>query len=276
VADEEFRPRIQCSTGPLWPFELDQALDAVAAADFSDIEVMVTREPRTQDPGTVKKLVDDRGLSVAAVHGPFLAITKSVWGVDPIQKTRRGVEMCQALGASTLIVHPPYLWEQTFATWLTKEAPAYAEETGVRVAVETMYPKWVAGRKARAHRWLDPNELADKAPWVVIDTSHLKVAREDILNALAVLMPKLVHVHLSNNAGDGRDGHLELEKGILPIDRFLSELRRNDYQGAISLELSVNRYIESPGELVAMLKRNREFVEGRLAGEARMAKGLPR
>jgi sugar phosphate isomerase/epimerase len=276
VADEAFPPRIQCSTGPLWPFELDQALDAVAAADFSDIEVMVTREPRTQDPETVKKLVDDRGLSVASVHGPFLAITKSVWGVDPIQKTKRGVEMCQALGASTLIVHPPYLWEQNFASWLTRDASAYSVETGVRIAVETMYPKWVAGRKARAHRWLDPNELADKAPWVVIDTSHLTVAREDILDALAVLMPKLVHVHLSNNAGDGRDSHLELEKGILPIDRFLSELRRNDYRGAISLELSVNRYIESPQELVAMLKRNREFVEGRLAGEARMAKGLPR
>jgi len=276
VTEEPYTSRIQCATGPLWPFELEQAMDVVAAAEFSEIEVMVTREPRTQDPAIIKRLVDERGLSVAAVHGPFLAITKSVWGMDPVQKTRRGIEMCQELGASTLIVHPPYLWEQNFATWLTRESQPYAEETGVRIAVETMYPKWVAGRKARAHRWLDPDELADKAPWVVIDTSHLTVARKDILDALDVLMPKLIHVHLSNNAGDGRDGHLELEKGILPIDRFLSELRRHDYREAICLELSVSKYIESPGDLVGMLKRNREYVETRLAGEARMAKGLPR
>jgi sugar phosphate isomerase/epimerase len=276
VADGPSFPKIQCSTGPLWPFEFEQALDALAAAEFPEIEVMVTREAKTQDPELVRKLVDERGLSVASVHGPFLAITKNVWGMDPIEKTRRGVEMCQALGATTLIVHPPYLWEQNFATWLMKESKPYGEEAGVKIAVETMYPKWVAGRQARAHRWLDPQELVDKTPWVVIDTSHLTVARKDILRALEVLMPKLVHVHLSNNAGDGRDGHLELEKGILPIDRFLNELRRSSYSEALSLELSVNRYIESPQELVVMLKRNREYVEKRLTREARMVKGLPR
>jgi sugar phosphate isomerase/epimerase len=251
-------------------------MDLLAAAEFTEIEVMVTREPKTQDPEIVRKLAEERGLSVSSVHGPFLAITKSVWGMDPIQKTYRGVEMCRALGAETLIVHPPYLWEQNFASWLTKQSGPYSEETGVKVAVETMYPKWLAGRRARAHRWLDPAELAEKVPWTVIDTSHLTVARHDILRALRALLPTLVHVHLSNNAGDGRDGHLELEKGILPIDRFLVDLRRGNYAGAISLELSVTKYIESPRELVGMLKRNREYVESRMAGEVRMAKGLPR
>jgi sugar phosphate isomerase/epimerase len=276
VTGAETLPKIQCSTGPLWPFELEQALDLLAGAEFTEIEVMVTREPKTQDAEIVKRLVDERGLSVISVHGPFLALTKNVWGMDPIQKIHRGVEMCRELGATTLIVHPPYLWEQNFASWLTKQSQAYGEEMGVTIAVETMYPKWLAGRRARAHRWLDPAELAEKVPWTVIDTSHLTVARRDILRALQALFPTLVHVHLSNNAGDGRDGHLELEKGILPIDRFLGELRRQRYTGAISLELSVTRYIESPSELIGMLKRNREYVESRMAGEVRMAKGLPR
>jgi sugar phosphate isomerase/epimerase len=251
-------------------------MDLLSAAEFSEIEVMVTREPKTQDPEIVRKMVDERGLSVGSVHGPFLALTKSVWGMDPIQKISRGVEMCKALGADTLIVHPPYLWEQNFASWLINESGPYGEETGVKIAVETMYPKWVAGRRARAHRWLDPAELAEKVPWTVIDTSHLTVARRDILRALQALLPTLAHVHLSNNAGDGRDGHLELEKGVLPIDRFLSDLRRARYAGVISLELSVTKYIESPRELISMLRRNREYVESRMAGEVRMAKGLPR
>jgi sugar phosphate isomerase/epimerase len=260
----------------MWPFELEQALDLLAAAEFTEIEVMVTREPKTQDPEIVRRLAEERGLSVTSVHGPFLAITKSVWGMDPIEKVHRGVDMCRRLGATTFIVHPPYLWEQNFASWLTREALSYYEETGVMVAVETMYPKWIAGRKVRAHRWLDPTELAQKAQWVVMDTSHLTVAREDILTALHTLLPRLIHVHLSNNAGDGRDSHLELEKGLLPIDRFLDELRRAPFTGDISLELSVNKYIESPQELVGMLKRNREYVESRMVGGARVTKGLPR
>ncbi len=274
----ESTPRrvVQCSTGPFWAFELERAMDSLAEAGFTDIELMVTRDPKTHDPDIPGHLAEERGLRIASIHGPFLIITKTVWGVDAIQKIERGVRMCRAVGADTFVVHPPYLWERDYARWIARKSEDYSSEKGVTVAVETMYPKWVAGRKVRAHRWLDPAELVEAAPFVALDTSHLTVGRYDILASLNTLLPRLVHVHLSNNAGDGRDGHLELEKGILPIDRFLTELRRSKYSRVVSLELSVIRYLERPKELVAMLKRNREYVESKLARPRKVAKGLPR
>lgn len=269
-------PRLECSTGPFWPFELEQAMDALAGAGFKEIEVMVTRDPRTQDPELPLRLATERGLKITSVHGPFLVITKSVWGANALGKVHRGMDYCRAVGAETYVIHPPYLWERDFARWVTNESAAYSAEAGVTVAVETMYPKWIAGRRARGHRWLKPRELFEAAPHVVMDTSHLTVARQDILDAYRILLPKLVHIHLSNNAGDGRDGHLELEAGILQLDRFLGEVRRTSYAGTISLELSVSRYIERPNELVDMLKRNREYVERKLARGDKMSKGLPR
>lgn len=269
-------PRIECSTGPFWAFELERAFDAIAEAGFTEVEVMVTRDPKTQDPDIPLRLAKERDLRIMSVHGPFLMITKNVWGADPIRKVQRGVEMCEALGAQTLIVHPPYLWERDYARWLQHESGPYSARTGVTVAVETMYPKWVAGRRLRAHRWLDPQELFDAVPHIVIDTSHVTMARKDILQSLAILAPKLVHVHLSNNAGDGRDGHLELEKGILPIDRFLSDLRRIPFVGTVSLEISVIRYLERPQELAKMLSKNREYVQTKLSRDNRVEKGLPR
>jgi sugar phosphate isomerase/epimerase len=270
------RPPVQCSTGPFWGFELERAMDFLAEAGFSEIEIMVTRDPRTQDAEIPARLAAERDLRIAAVHGPFLVISKTVWGLDPIAKIRTGAEMCRALGAGSYIVHPPYLWERAYARWLVKEAPEFEATTGVTVAVETMYPKWVAGRRMRGYRWLDPGALANAAHHVALDTSHLTVGRHDILDSLHVLMPKLVHVHLSDNAGDGRDGHLELEQGILSIDRFLAELGRSGYAGAVSLELSVRRYLERPKDLVAMLKRNREYTEEKLVTKTRVKKGLPR
>jgi sugar phosphate isomerase/epimerase len=251
-------------------------MDALVESGFSRIELMVTRDPKTQEPGLPLKLARERGLSIPSVHGPFLAITKSVWGMDPLGKIRRGVEMCREMGATTLVVHPPYLWEGEYARWVDQECEGFSIESGVRVAVETMYPKWVAGRRVRAYRWLEPGALQHHAPYVAIDTSHLAVSRLDILDAFHVLAPKLVHVHLSDNAGDGRDAHLELGTGVLPLERFLSELRRNRYGGAVSLELSVIRYLQQPKELVAMLTRSREYVQDRLTKKARLAKGLPR
>jgi sugar phosphate isomerase/epimerase len=272
----EEKIRLQCSTGPFWAFDLEEAMDSVAEAGFVEIELMITRDPQTQDADIVKRHVDARGLRVSSIHGPFLVITKSVWGMDPLGKVHRGVEMCRALGADTYIVHPPYLWEREFASWIREESAGYSTENGVTVAVETMYPKWVAGRRLRAYRWLEPAALAHAAPHVVMDTSHLAVTRADILDAFEVLGPKLRHIHLSDNAGDGRDGHLEVGRGILPIDRLLGELRRTQYDGAVSLELSVSRFIEDPEELVAMLRRSREYVSSRLARPSRVDKGLPR
>ena len=251
-------------------------MDLLAEAGFSEIELMITRDPRTQEPDIPLRIARERGLKIAAVHGPFLVITKTVWGADPIQKIARGAEFCREVGATSLIVHPPYLWERDYARWLNEEASTFSSESGVNVAVETMYPKWVAGRRMRAYRWLEAKALYEACHLVAMDTSHVTVARQDILDVYEILAPKLVHIHLSNNAGDGRDGHLELEKGILPLDRLLDELRRNGYAGAISLELSVSRYLDKPAELVEMLGRARSYVEQRLSGSTRVSKGLPR
>jgi sugar phosphate isomerase/epimerase len=269
-------PRIQCSTGPFWAYELEVAMDALAEAGFTDIELMVTRDPRTQVPEIPLRLAEERGLRIASIHGPFLVITKSVWGLDPVEKITRGIDMCREVGADQLIVHPPYLWERNYARWVAEEAEAVETETGIKVAVETMYPKWVAGRRVRAYRWLEPKALALACHRVALDTSHLAVSREDIFDAFDILAPKLVHIHLSNNNGDGRDGHLEVEKGILPIGRFLEHVTRAGYKGVISLELSVRKYLQRPKELSDMLKRNREYVEEKLLDRPKMAKGMPR
>lgn len=251
-------------------------MDVLAEAGFVEIELMVTRDPRTQEPELPGRLAGERGLRIGSVHGPFLAISKTVWGLDPIQKIRRGAEFCRSVGATSMIVHPPYLWERGYGRWVATEMQAFGADAGVIVAVETMYPKWVAGRKLRGYRWLDPAELARQAPHVALDTSHVTVARHDLLESYHAVVDKLVHVHLSDNAGDGRDGHLEIDQGVLPLDRFLGQLHRDGYSGVVSLELSVRRYLQQPKELVDALRRNRVYVEERLKGSPRVEKGMPR
>jgi sugar phosphate isomerase/epimerase len=258
------RGALQCSTGTLWTLALEDALDAIAEAGFTDVELMVTRHPDTHEPAAPARLAAERGLRIATVHGPFLAITRSVWGTQPIEKIRRGLDMCRALGAALLVVHPPYLWEGEFAAWVARESAALSQRSGVVVAFETMYPKWIGRRRVRAYRWTEPWELFVNTRHVVMDTSHVAVAREGLEETYALLRPKLAHIHLSDNAGDGRDGHLEIGDGILDIDGLLTDLRRTRYRGTIALEVSVRRHLERPHAVVEALRRNREYVEQRL------------
>ena len=263
----------QCSTGPFWAYEFERALDLIAEAGFTSIELMITRDPRTQEPESCLELVAQRGLRVTAVHGPFLMLNRTVWGLRAEPKIERGIELCRALGVPTYVVHPPYPLEGSFARWLAR-TPSHPAD--VKVAVETMYPKWAGGRRLQAYRWLKPHELVAHSPSVVMDTSHLALAREDILEAFEVLLPRLVHIHLSDQAGDNKDGHLSIGDGILPLDRLLSEISRSAYSGTIALELSVSRYSEQPQELVRMLRANRERVISALEPRFPPAERLPK
>src|SRR6266508_689077 len=74
---------------------------------------------------------------------------------------------------------------------------------------------------------------------------------------------KVLHVHLSNNAGKGWDSHLPVydENGVLPIGAFLDELSSSRYPGSISLELDLRPWQKDEKLLTEVLVRNREFVE---------------
>jgi sugar phosphate isomerase/epimerase len=262
------RPTIQCSTGPFWAYEMEPALDAIAAAGFSTIELMVSRDASTHEPYLPLRLANERGLRIASLHGPFLAVTRGVWGTDPVHKVTRGIDMCRAVGADVLVVHPPLLWERQYARWVHHDGQHTRARTGISVAVETMYPRWVGRRPLSLYQWSEPHALLHAAPGVALDTSHVTVARRDVLETFEMLRSKLVHIHLSDNSGDGRDGHLELGAGIVPVRALMNEVRRTDYSGAISLEISVRRYLEQPKALVAALRTNREYVEETLARSA--------
>ena len=254
-------PTIECSTGPFWAFELEPALDAIAEAGFSSVELMVSRDASTHGPEVPARLAAERGLTIASVHGPFLAVTRAVWGRNALVKVLRGMGMCRALGADVLIVHPPLVWERRYARWARYSAAGATGSSGVTVALETMYPRWFRGRPINIYQWTEPHELVQAAHRVALDTSHVTVARRDVLETYEMLRAKLVHIHLSDNGGDGRDGHLELGAGVVPVRALLSEIARTEYSGAISLEISVRRYLERPKELVQVLRRNLEYVQ---------------
>ncbi len=262
-------PAIQCSTGPLWALGLEAALDVIAEAGFTHIELMVTRDPSTQTPELPRRLAEERGLEIAALHAPFLIVTRNVWGWDPIEKIRRGAAMTVALGATTMVVHPPLLWETGYGRWIRDEMEEFARGAGIEIAVETMYPARVGSRSLAGYRWIKPELLARAAPRVVLDTSHVAVTGQDLLGVRRLFGSQLAHVHLSDNAGDGKDGHLAIGDGVLPLERLLDDLGRSGYAGGICLELALGGVVESHDKVVMVLRRNREVVERALAGRAR-------
>ena len=251
------RFRFLASSGPLFARPLDWAMGVIAEAGYDGIELMVTQDPATQDPEAVRRASEREGMPVPVVHGPFLLLTRRVFGTDQVGKATSSLELASELGAHLMVVHPPFRWQGSFHSWLVEDAEEAAAELGTRVGVENLFPVSVAGRPVRFHRYTEPAHLAP-FPHLVFDTSHFAVANVDIVSAWGELQDRTEHLHLSDNRGQGRDSHAPLGHGILPLATFLRAVTDSDYRGPICLELDCRRYLDDRAALVGYLRQERE------------------
>jgi sugar phosphate isomerase/epimerase len=263
-------PPVLAATGPFFMFSLEETFELIGEAGFDGAELMIMQDKVSQDPLRLGALAARYGVPVPAVHGPFLVATWLVFGTDPKSKLERCVRFAETAKVSTVVIHPPYRWQAQYATWLDEAIPRIREETGVTIAVENMFPINVNGRSLRFFSGTTPSELG-RWPSLVLDTSHLAVAGGDLLTAWAELSDRVVHLHVSNNDGRGRDTHGLLDRGVLPIGDFLQEVGAGSFGGAVTLELDVRTWADDRKALLEVLRENLAIARTQLAKGATRA-----
>jgi sugar phosphate isomerase/epimerase len=257
-------PRLLFSTAPFYRFPLREGLRLVAESGYDAVEVMVTQDPATQEAHLLEAATREFDLSVHVVHAPFLLMTRRVWGTDPTGKIIRAVQLAESVGASLVVIHPPYRWQVRFRRWVEHNLAEFSARTGVAIAVENMFPVKLPGERGLTFHAGQEIEELDRNPYMVLDTSHAAVAQLDILDMYRRYRDKLLHIHLSNNAGKGWDSHLPVYEGFLPLAEFLDLIVEDRFPGTVSLELDLRPYFRDDRALKEVLVRNREFCEARL------------
>jgi sugar phosphate isomerase/epimerase len=261
-------PRLLLSTAPFYRYPLREAFRHAREAGFEAVEVMVTTDPATQDARSLSELADEFGLRIGALHAPFLLLFRRVWGADPVGKIYRGTQVAESAGIPLIVVHPPYKWQVRFRQWVDTSLAEYSARVGITIGVENMFPLKLRGdRGLRFHASQDFEDL-DRYPQLVLDTSHLAVAGYDIVEAYRRYRMKVVHFHVSNNAGRGWDSHLPVDEGILPLADLLDEVAADGFGGTMALELDLRSYLGDDEAVREVLVRNREFCERRLTARA--------
>ena len=260
-------PTVLCSTGPFFMLPIRQSLEAIAAAGFDGAEVMVTGEPETQDGALLRSIAEDNSLTVPAIHAPFLVALIRVFTPNPLEKIKRSVEVAQLVGSSLVVVHPPFQWQRGYTRWLKNTLDEFVLREDTTLAVENMFPIGLRGRGVPFYSATGIEDMK-RYPFVVLDTSHLAVSGIDIMKAVSELRERIVHIHLSNNYGVGRDSHAPLAQGVLPVGAFLQHIGETAYSGTITLELDVRPYASDQAKLVSFLTEQREYCLERLGTPA--------
>jgi sugar phosphate isomerase/epimerase len=233
--------RIGLSTSSVYPESTAHAFTYAAAIGYDAVEVMVGMDALSQQITAVQQLAEHHGVPICAVHAPCLLFTQRVWGTEPWGKLERSAEMAHEVGADVVVVHPPFRWQKDYARDFVNGIAALENSTGIRFAVENMYP-WRATRKRGAEMYLpgwDPS--AEPYANTTIDLSHAAIAQSEVIAMADRLGSRLRHVHLTDGSGSAKDEHLVPGRGVMGAEGFLRHLATTGFDGEIVVEINTRR-----------------------------------
>lgn len=229
------------STSSVYPEPTTAAFEVAANLGYDGVEVMVWTDGASQDARTLARLAGHYGVPVLTVHAPCLLITQRVWSPDPWERLRRAVVMAEELGAGTVVVHPPFIWQREYARAFRAGLDALARQhPDITVAVENMYPVRMARREFVPYspHW-DPTTIG--YPHYTLDSSHCAASRTDALAMAQRMGDAIGHVHLGDGNGEGRDEHLVPGRGSQPCAEVLSYVAANGFTGNVSVEVNTRK-----------------------------------
>lgn len=234
------RARVALSTASVYPESTATAFEIAARLGYDGIEVMVSTDLVSQDVSALQRLSDYHELPIVAIHAPCLLITQRVWGTEPWGKLQTAQRTAEQLGASVVVVHPPFRWQREYAKGFVAGIGAMTDETDVRFAVENMFPWRARNREIQAYL-PDHNPFDEDYRSITLDLSHTSVAGDDAMAMARGLGDRLAHVHLGDGSGAAKDEHLVPGRGTQPCAEVLEHLAAVDYSGHVVLEVNTRR-----------------------------------
>ncbi|WUD63059.1 sugar phosphate isomerase/epimerase [Nocardia sp. NBC_00511] len=271
--------RVGLSTASVYPENTEAAFRYAAELGFDGVELMVWAEPASQSISTVQHFAHKYAMPVLAVHAPCLLISQRVWGSDPVAKLTRSVHAAEALGAATVVVHPPFRWQRRYADGFAKQVLELENSSPVAVAVENMFPMradtlFRGNAIARLERRggpgpsittfspsYDPTDVGFRH--YTLDTSHTATAGVDPLVLARRMGSGLTHLHLADGRGAATDEHLIPGEGTQPVAELCEMLVHNGFDGQAVIEVNT-QMARTTMDRAAMLNRALSFAREHL------------
>lgn len=257
-------------TTSLYPQKLDTIFGVAKDVGYDGIEVMITHQEETRIPQNLERLQRIHQLPILSLHAPTLLLTHFAWSRSPVEKLRKTANLAADLGIPTVVVHPPYAWQKEYASQFINVVQETESSTGVKVAVENMFPWRIKGRKIRAYA---PSfeYLAQNCKNLTVDFSHAALSGDNSLEMVSTHLQRLGHIHLCDGNSikvNGKDRimdeHALPGKGNQPVAQTLQFLASKNWDGSVVAEINTRKYRGLAAKMDA-LKYTLEFARKNLA-----------
>jgi len=238
------------STGTLYLYPLRATFAIARELGFTGVEVVVGPELILKGGEYVRRLGDEYGLAISALHPPIAPLPgwRRIRAILP-----KAYRLSQEMGSPPIIVHAPKgpnLADERVRLFLGAVHELKVSSPGPAIWLETLA---VFRPEDRLNALLDPLALAHFAQEhsfpLTFDTSHIATCGSNLLEAYKVLGERVVNVHLSDLRPSPRfldqpwmhsyfKHHQLPGRGLLNLAGFLCHLQSCGYTGPLVVELS--------------------------------------
>lgn len=216
--------RVGLSTASVYPEGVESTFRYAAELGYDGLEILVHSEPESQSADALTYLSDRHRVPIMAIHSPCLLFTAGVWSTDPLVKLSRSIDLAESVGAPTVVVHPPFVWQRDAAANFGESLAELQSRTTVRIAVENLYPQKRWGQSVSLYRPHWDATAGPGYPYYTLDLSHTAVSGSDAMHMADRMGSGLVHVHLTDGSGAMNDEHLVPGRGTQPCAELVSHV----------------------------------------------------
>lgn len=247
-------------------FDLDAAIDRVAAAGYGAIEIMADRPhawPPDINPKRAREIRDrvaSRGLAISNVNAFMMGAVRDFWHpswIEPDESFRRlrvehtlaSLRLARQLGALTITTEPggpiPVgVRREQALNWFVEglnEALSVAEGEGVLLLVEPEPELLIEN----ADQFVElAARINSPAFGLNFDMGHFFCVRDDLPATIARLAKYTGHFHVEDIAATRVHEHLIPGRGAIDFRAALTSIRATGYDGWLTVELYP--YLDDP------------------------------
>lgn len=216
-------------------YGLERFFEFAKKAEFDGVEITVNQNYDTQDPVYLKKLSEEYNMPIRAFSLPLK---------NPDKYLKSFQDVVKHFPDTYLNLESPELFSYKYKHWVKNILPKLCKKYDLHFNRQNSEFKLLLG--------IIPTRVENslyalkEAGHVSLDLSALWSSKEDVMRAIKFLGNRLRHVYLSN-VHNGK-GYAPLQKGMLPVESFLSKLAKNKYQYDFTLKIAPNQLKEGDEE----------------------------
>ncbi len=225
---------------------VDEGLEKLKKAGLDGIEICLSQyyETTNKDVDELNVLLKKHDMPVLSLHQ-----TLRFFSTTRIPEITRLFEIAEKLHVRLVVLHMNSAQKQIFDPAYIKALHALEHKYNIKVTFENMEKH--IGSLFYKHRWQDVTfaELVYKTDFhITLDTVHLAHSGGDIVAFYKKYKERIINIHLSDyrhhifnsSLRPMRYKHMPIGEGELPITEFLKTLKKENYDGLVTMEIHGN------------------------------------